>query len=74
MGQENEIVFEDLHGIVEDESVTVDLDAATKDDGISRAPAVQAADDVAVDDDCGHRQDPQDRSPAADRCQNDLSR
>ena len=51
MGQENEIVFEDLHGIVEDESVTVDLDAATKDDGISRAPAVQAADDVAVDDD-----------------------
>lgn len=51
MAQENEIVFEDLHGVNEDEPVTVDLDAATKDDGITRAPAEQAADDVAGEDD-----------------------
>jgi hypothetical protein len=51
MGQENDIIFEDLHGITEDETVQVDLDAATKDDGITRAPAVQAVDDVVVDDD-----------------------
>ena len=51
MGQENEIVFEDLHGVNEDEAVTVDLDAARKDDGIKRAPADQAADDDAGDDD-----------------------
>jgi hypothetical protein len=51
MGQENEIVFEDLHGVNEDDPVTVDLDAATKDDGITRAPAEQAADDGDVNDD-----------------------
>jgi hypothetical protein len=51
MGQENEIVFEDLHGVNEDEPVTVDLDAATKDVGIQRTPADQAADDDAGDDD-----------------------
>lgn len=48
---EDNIVFEDLHGVHEDKPVTVDLDAATKDDGITRAPAGQAADDDAKDDD-----------------------
>ena len=51
MGTENEIVFEDLHGLNEDKPVEVDLDAGTKDDGITRAPAAQAADDVVVEDD-----------------------
>jgi len=51
MGHENEIIFEDLHGIAEDEAVTVDLDAATKDDGIIRTPAAQVVDDDAVEDD-----------------------
>jgi hypothetical protein len=51
MGQENEIVFEDLHGLNEEQPVEVDLDAATKDDGISLAPTEQVVDDVAVDDD-----------------------
>jgi len=51
MGQENEIVFEDLHGVNEDQPVTVDLDAGKKDDGISRAPAAQAADVDDADDD-----------------------
>ncbi len=45
MGQENEIVFEDLHGVHEEQTVTVDLDAGSKEDGITRAPAGQAADD-----------------------------
>lgn len=44
MAVENEIVFEDLHGLSKDESVTVDLDAGSKDDGISRAPADKVAD------------------------------
>ncbi len=48
---ENEIVFEDLRGVYEERPVTVDLDADTKGDGISRAPAVQAADDDAGNDD-----------------------
>lgn len=48
---ENEIVFEDLHGLNEDEPVTIDLDAGTKDDGISRTPADEAADAGAVKDD-----------------------
>lgn len=51
MGHENEIVFEDLHGVNEDDPVTVDLDAATKDDGITRTPAEQAADVDDVNDD-----------------------
>lgn len=51
MGQENEIVFEDLHGVNEDEPVTVDLDAASKDDGITRTPDDQSAGDDATDDD-----------------------
>jgi len=51
MGHENEIVFEDLHGVHEDEAMTVDLDAATKDDGITRTPVEQAADDDAGNDD-----------------------
>lgn len=51
MGHENEIVFEDLHGVNEDDPVTVDLDAATKDDGITLAPAEQAAADDVVEDD-----------------------
>jgi len=48
---ENEIVFEDLHGANEDEPVTIDLDAGTKDDGISRTPADQAVDDDDKKDD-----------------------
>lgn len=42
---EDQIVFEDLHGVNEDEPVTVDLDAGTKGDGITRAPTEQVADD-----------------------------
>lgn len=45
------IVFEDLHGVQEDEKITVDLDADTKGDGIERAPAEQAADVDDKDDD-----------------------
>lgn len=48
---EDQIVFEDLHGVQEDEAITVDLDADTKDDGITRTPAEQAADDDARNDD-----------------------
>jgi len=51
MPQEHEIVFEDLHGTNEDEPVTIDLDADTKDDGITRTPAEQAADAAAGNDD-----------------------
>ena len=52
MGQENEIVFEDLHGVNEEDAVEVDLDAATKDDGITRTPADEVVvDDAAGDDD-----------------------
>lgn len=49
--QEDVIVFEDLHGSGEDESITIDLDADTKDDGITRTPADQAADDDDKNDD-----------------------
>ncbi len=48
---EDNIVFEDLHGVNEDESITIDLDAGTKDDGINRTPAAQVADDDAGNDD-----------------------
>jgi len=49
---EDQIVFEDLHGVNEDKPVTVDLDAGTKDDGITLTPAEQAAaDDAKKDDD-----------------------
>ena len=49
---EDQIVFEDLHGTNEDEPVTIDLDADTKDAGITRTPAEQAADaGVGNDDD-----------------------
>jgi hypothetical protein len=51
MAGEHEIVFEDLHGVNEEQPVTVDLDADTKDDGISRAPAEQAADEDDGNDD-----------------------
>jgi len=47
----DDIVFEDLHGVTEDEPVTVDLDAATKDDGINRVPADQVVTDDDGDDD-----------------------
>lgn len=48
---DDQIVFEDLHGVQKDDPVTVDLDAATKDDGITRTPADQAAGDDARNDD-----------------------
>lgn len=48
---ENEIVFEDLRGVSEERPVTVDLDADTKGDGITRTPAGQAADDDGGNDD-----------------------
>lgn len=51
MANEHEIVFEDLHGANEDEDVTIDLDAATKADGITRAPVEQAAGDDSSNDD-----------------------
>jgi hypothetical protein len=52
MSGENQIVFEDLRGVQEDEPITVDLDAETKDDGITRTPVDQAADaDDGGDDD-----------------------
>lgn len=48
---EDQIVFEDLHGLQEKEPVTVDLDAATKETGIELTPAEQAADtDTGIDD------------------------
>jgi hypothetical protein len=50
MGGDN-IVFEDLHGVQEDEPIEVDLDAGSKDDGISRSPDDQSAATVDVDDD-----------------------
>lgn len=51
---ENEIVFEDLHGMQEKEPVTVDLDTDTKDDGIKLAPDAQSAVADDVDDDSQH--------------------
>lgn len=48
---ENDIVFEDLHGVNEDQPVTVDLDADTKAAGIERAPTDQVVDDDAGNDD-----------------------
>ncbi len=51
MAGENEIVFEDLRGVHEDKPVTVDLDADTKGDGITREPTGQVADDDAGNDD-----------------------
>lgn len=51
MGTDNEIVFEDLHGVAEDKPVEVDIDADMNDDGITRKPAEQAADDDVADDD-----------------------
>jgi len=49
---EDQIVFENLHGTTEDEPVTIDLDADTKDAGITRTPAEQAAAaDAGKDDD-----------------------
>ena len=57
MGQENEIVFEDLHGVQETTPMTVDIDADMNDDGITRTPASQAADERAEDDDVEGRTD-----------------
>lgn len=52
MQGENEIVFEDLHGITEEgETMEVDLDTELKDAGINRVPAANAVDDDAIDDD-----------------------
>lgn len=48
---EDQIVFEDLHGAPETDPVTVDLDADTKDDGITRTPDDQSADDDDKKDD-----------------------
>ena len=48
---EDQIVFENLHGTNEDKPITIDLDADTKDDGITRTPAEQAADAAAIKDD-----------------------
>lgn len=48
---EDKIVFEDLYGTNEDETATIDLDASTKDDGITRTPADEAVDDDAGNDD-----------------------
>lgn len=48
---EDQIVFEDLHGVQEDEKITVDLDAGTKDDGIERSPVEQTAEADDKDDD-----------------------
>lgn len=50
MGNDN-IVFEDLHGVQEDEEMTVDLDADTKDDGLQMTPDDESADTAIVDDD-----------------------
>lgn len=51
MTQENDVIFEDLHGINEDEPVTVDLDVSKKDTGIERSPTGKVADDDAGDND-----------------------
>lgn len=48
---DDNIVFEDLHGAPDNESITVDLDAGSKDDGIERKPAEQAVEADAKDDD-----------------------
>lgn len=48
---EDQIVFEDLHGLQEKEPVTVDLDADSKDTGIELSPDAQSADtDTGIDD------------------------
>ena len=56
MGTDN-IVFEDLHGVQDQEDVTIDLDADAKGDGIERSPDDQSAgaddgndDDIKVGD------------------------
>ena len=46
---EDQIVFEDLHGVQEDKAVTIDLDADRKDAGIEMSP-----DDQSVDADAGN--------------------
>lgn len=48
---ENEIVFEDLRGVSDEQPITVDLDADTKGDGISREPTGKVADADAGNDD-----------------------
>lgn len=48
---EDQIVFEDLHGMQEDKPVTVDLDADLKERGIQSAPDDQSVDSGAADDD-----------------------
>jgi hypothetical protein len=48
---EDQIVFEDLHGLQEDKPITVDLDADTKDAGIESAPVEQTADSGDRNDD-----------------------
>lgn len=51
MATDNEIVFEDLHGVKEDGPVMVDVDSDLNDEGINRAPTEQVADDDFSDDD-----------------------
>lgn len=49
---QDEIVFEDLHGVAEDEAVTVNLDADLNDAGIERTPDDESVDtDDRADDD-----------------------
>ena len=48
---QDEIVFEDLHGVEETDPVTVNLDADLNDAGIERAPDDESVDVDAKDDD-----------------------
>lgn len=67
MGIENEIIFEDLHGVQEDKPVQVDLDADANDEGIYRAPADDAVDEDTSDDDALARsRDDDDEESASD--------
>lgn len=69
MGIENEIIFEDLHGVQEDKPVQVDLDADANDEGIYRAPADDAVDEDTSDDDAlaRSRDDDDDESTSDDK-------
>lgn len=72
---QDQIVFEDLHGVQKDKPVTVDLDADLKDEGIQRTPDAQSADAGGQDDDSitidGLR--PDDQEPGVKDAKNDAA-
>jgi len=77
MATDDDIVFEDLHGVPKDEPVTIDLDAGKKEDGITITPTDKAAgDDAGKDDDIpldGLRSADKNVAPTKDDKKNDAS-